>query len=179
MLLYLPISGRPAYGYLYIPAFGIAYATAHGLAFAAAAQAATGVRRFAVPALAVHALLATGLCAAALVGIGWDQYPELTHAAVTRLQREHPAPPPGARMVFLDCGSIHETFAGRTLFNLVFDDASGSFLRLVYKRDDLDAVILHGAVPETLVTPAGTIAVYRTDYGRLAPWPASLSAPAR
>jgi hypothetical protein len=170
-LLYLPISGRPAYGYLYIPAFGVAYALAFALDFASQAAAAAGSRRTVVAPLAVHAVLASALCAAGLIGIAWHRYPQLAADAEARLLSEHPSPPRGARMVFLDCGTpARETFAGRTIFNLVFDDASGSFLRLVYDRDDLDAVIVHGAVPETYTPPPGTIAIYRAQMGELTPW---------
>lgn len=170
-LLYLPISGRPGYGYLYIPAFGVAYALAHALDFASQAASAAGSRRSVVAPLAVHAALASVLCGAGLAGIAWHRYPQLVASAEARLLSEHPSPPRGARMVFLDSGEpTRETFAGRTIFNLVFDDASGSFLRLVYDRDDLDAVIIHGPIQEQFETPPGTIAIYRAERGELTPW---------
>ncbi len=170
-LLYLPISGRPAYGYLYVPAFGVAYALAFALDLVSQAAAAAGSRRSVVAPLAVHAVLAAVLCGAGLVGIAWHRYPQLAADAEARLLSEHPAPPRGARMVFFDAGDPkRETFAGRTIFNLVFDDASGSFLRLVYDRDDLDAVILHGPAPKTYTPPPGTIAIYRAQMGELTPW---------
>lgn len=174
LLLYLPIAGRPAYGYLYIPAFGIAYAVAHGLAFAARAHARTRPARSAALPLAAHAALATALTITALAGIGWQRYPELAASVEATLRREQPAPPPHARLLFLDLGGEHETFAGRSLFNLIFDDASGSFLRLLYRRDDLDAVVLHGPADRAWSAPPGTVAVYRADHGRIFEVPAGV-----
>ncbi|MEO7867141.1 MAG: hypothetical protein ABIU54_05840, partial [Candidatus Eisenbacteria bacterium] len=104
-LLYLPISGRPAYGYLYAPAFGIAFAVAHALTFAANAQATTTRPRSPWSTLAVHALIATSLTAAALVSNQWHRFGAIHREALITLRREVPDPPPNAIFVFLDSGA--------------------------------------------------------------------------
>lgn len=142
LLLYLPIGGRPAYGYLYAPSFAVAFAVAHGLTWAWAPARAP--RSSPVMPVAFHAGLALALTAAGLIGIGWPRYRELTRDAFAVLDRELPSPPRGARVVFLDLGE-RETFSGRTLFNLVFDGATGPALRLHYGRPDLEGITLHGA----------------------------------
>lgn len=139
LLLYLPIGGRPAYGYLYAPSLAIAYATAHALGWAWSTRG-----RSPVPVALAHAALALALTGVALAGIGWPRYRALTTAAFARLDRDWPAPPAGARALVLDIGE-RETFSGRTLYNLVFDGAMGSAIRLHYGRPDLDAVTLYGA----------------------------------
>ena len=129
-LLYLPIPGRPAYGYLYGPGFGIAFAVGHALAFAARTQPSTARRRSPLVPLAVHALLAISLTATVLMENHWHQFGAIQRAAIDTLRREVPDPPPGALFVFLDPG-VAETPSGRSLFSLVFEGATTSMLRLI------------------------------------------------
>lgn len=171
--LYLPISGRPAYGFLYAPAFGVAYAVAHGLAWASSAAAgATGRPPRAVAVLSVHAGLMTSLALAGMIGVGWPRYAALVRDARATLSRDLPVPPPRARFAFLD-GAEPELLSGRTLFNQLFDDACGSLVRLHYGRRDLEAVVLHGpAARQALAAPPPATIVYRTGRGRLVRIPA-------
>jgi hypothetical protein len=141
LALYLPIQGRPAYGYLYAPAFGVAFAVAHGLAWAG--STATAARRTAAWPLAAHAGLALALTAAGLAGVGWPRYRAIAAEAFATFDRELPSPPPRARLVFLDPGAA-ETVSGRSLFNLVFSAAAVHALRLHTGRADLEGVTLHG-----------------------------------
>lgn len=170
LLLYLPIGGRPAYGYLYAPSLAVAYATAHALGWAWRTRG-----RSPLPVALAHATLALVLTGAALAGIGWPRYRTLTAEAFERLDREWPTPPPNARALVLDVGE-RETFSGRTLYNLVFDGAIGSALRLHYRRPDLDAVTLYGAEARTALQrrePAAD-AAFEARGGRLVriAWPA-------
>ncbi len=165
ILLYLPISGRPGFGYLYMPAFAVAYGAGRLLAHAAE-HAAPG-RAGPAGALAVHGAIATLLTAAGLVAGQRHTFAPLTREAWATLDREWPSPPAGARFVFLD-PSGPETFVGRSVFNLVFDGATGSMLRLHYDRDDLQGSTLYGPLEKSLAAlPEGTTAVYLTSRGRI------------
>jgi len=183
LLLYLPIRGRPAYGYLYAPSFGIAYAVARLLALA---PATAGLRaRPAVFALALHAAIATLLTGAALFAVRWHEYGTIVRDAFAELDRDLPSPPRGARLLVLDTQGS-ETFAGRSLYSLVFDGAAASMVRLHYNRPDLD-VVEHWDVDAggREVLPAGVVMAFRTRRGRLErigppgvePPPASVPAP--
>ena len=160
-LLYLPIQGQPAYGYLYLPALAVAYAVGSALG----ALWPSGERGSPAPAiLAAHALLALLLTSAGLVAIGWPRYRGLVAEIGQTLQRELPDPAPGAEMVFLDAGAPSETPRGRTLFNMVLDDATGSYLRLLYRREDVFGRVVHGAAAqagEKLPPPAAAVFVAR------------------
>lgn len=145
LALYLPIQGRPAYGYLYAPAMGIAYAVAHGLAWAAGRPADR--RRSPVLPLAVHMGLALALTITGLVGIGWHRYRGLRRALIAVVHREMPNPAPGTHVLFLDLGR-NETFSGRSLFNLVFDDATGPLLRIHHPDWRVETRVLHGEAAE-------------------------------
>lgn len=164
-LLYLPISGRPAYGYYYFPAFGVALAV--GRLLAHAAEHARPARLGAVGALAAHFALALALVSAGLWAGAWHTYRTRTLAVWATLDREFPDPPRDARFVFLD-GSGAECFVGRSIFNLVFDGATGPMLRLHYGRQDLHGTTIYGPVEENLARlPEGVTAVYRTRWGRI------------
>ncbi len=166
LTLYLPIQGRPAYGYLYAPAFGIAFAVAHVLAWAAAA--APSRRRSPVTPIAVHAALALALTATGLVGIGWHRYRGLRRALITVVDRELPAPAPGTRLLFLDLGR-GETFSGRSLFNLVFDDATGPLLRLHHPDWRVESRVLRGEAAERVARTGDPWAdvVFEARQGRI------------
>ena len=164
-LLYLPISGRPAYGYYYLPAFAIALAVGRMLAHAAA-HAKPG-RVGATATLAAHFALALALTATGLVLGAWHTYRARTLAVWATLDREWPSPPERARFVFLDSSGA-ECFVGRSIFNLIFDGATGSMLRLHYRRGDLDGRTLYGPEAASLAAlPDSVTAVYRTRLGRI------------
>jgi hypothetical protein len=168
ILLYLPIGGH-GYGYLYLPAFGIAFAVAHGLDWAARVPAPG---RRAVPAsavLAVHAVVAIALTAWGLAASGWPRYRALEREAFAVMDAALGTPPARARVVFLDAAGS-ESLAGRTLFDLMFDDATGSMLRLRYGRDDLDATVLRGGeATRAIEHPPEATAVFLAREGRLTP----------
>lgn len=165
--LYLPISGRPAYGYLYAPAFGIAFAVGHGLGFAALVQARLAQARSAVTPLVIHACLAIALTAFGLAANGWHRFGEIQREAVATLRRLEPAPPPGTLFVFLDPGR-KETLSGRSLFSLVFDGTTASMLRLTYGRPDLQSKVVAADTLEGPPLSAGA-RVFRTRAGRIFP----------
>lgn len=164
-LLYLPISGRPAYGYYYLPAFAVALAVGRMLAHAAA-HARPG-RAGAAATLAAHFVLALALTATGLVLGEWHTYRARTLAVWATLDREWPSPPERARFVFLDSSGA-ETFVGRSIFNLVFDGATGSMLRLHYGRTDIDGRTMYGPERASLAAlPDSVTAVYRTRLGSI------------
>lgn len=164
-LLYLPISGRPAFGYLYMPAFAVAFGA--GRLLAHAAEAARPGRIGPVNALAVHGVLATLATATGLVMGQWHTYAPLTRAAWATLDREWPTPPAHARFVFLDASGA-ETYVGRSVFNLIFDGATGSMLRLHYGRSDLQGLTLYGNRAASLASlPDSVTALYDTRLGRI------------
>lgn len=166
--LYLPIGGH-GYGYLYLPAFGIALAVAHGLHGAARAHGG-GAR--AIPSgavLAMHAIVAFGLTAWGLSASGWPRYRALQREAFAVMDAALGTPPAGARVVFIDPVKT-ETLAGRSLFDLMFDDAAGSMLRLRYARADLDARVIRGeAATRAIEHPPEATAVFLAREGRLKP----------
>ncbi|MFN8587778.1 MAG: hypothetical protein U0704_08225 [Candidatus Eisenbacteria bacterium] len=164
-LLYLPISGKPAYGYYYLPAFAVALGTARLLAHAAAA--ARPARLGAAGALATHFALLLALVATGLWAGAWHTYRARTLAVWATLDREYPEPPPGAKFVFLDASGA-ECFVGRSIFNLIFDGATGAMLRLHYGRSDLQGTTLYGPEAASLAAlPADVTAVYHTRLGRI------------
>jgi len=164
-LLYLPIAGRPAYGYLYVPAFGVAYAVAHAIAFAHQAQLAAGRERSPVAPLAVHAGIALALTAFGLAANGWHRFGALQREALITLRREVPSPPQGALFVFLDPGR-KETLSGLSLFSLVFDGTTASMLRASYQRADLQSRVLLADEVDPTTLPPGTY-IFRTQGGLL------------
>lgn len=164
-LLYLPISGRPAYGYYYLPAFAVALAV--GRMFAHAAAHARPGRIGAAAALATHFVLALALTTTGLVLGAWHTYRARTLAVWATLDREWPSPPARARFVFLDSSGA-ECFVGRSIFNLIFDGATGSMLRLHYRRADLEGRTMYGPEHTSLATlPDSVTAVYRTRLGSI------------
>jgi hypothetical protein len=117
--------------------------------------------------LAVHGAIATVATAVGLALGQWHTFAPLTREAWATLDREWPAPPPRAHLVFLD-PSGPETFVGRSVFNLIFDGATGSMLRLHYGRDDLRGSTMYGPLERSLATlPDSTTAVYSTSRGRI------------
>ena len=164
-LLYLPIVGRPAYGYLYAPAFGVAYAVAHAIVFAHQSQLAAGRQRSPVAPLAVHAGIALALTAFGLAANGWHRFGAIQREALITLHREVPEPPRGALFVFLDPGR-KETLSGQSLFTLVFDGTTASMLRSSYQRADLQSRVLLADAVDPATLPAGAY-VFRTQGGHL------------
>ena len=165
--LYLPIGGH-AYGYLYAPAFAVAFAVAHFVEWAAGVQSAADGR---APApsrvVAAHWTLALLATAAGLYGAGWHRYGAIAREAFAVMDRTLPRPRPGAHIVFLD-PLERETLAGRSLFNMVFDTAPGSLVRLHYRRADLTAEIVAGdAALAATERPPAADAVYLARDGRL------------
>lgn len=146
-LIYLPISGRPSYGYLLAPAFGVAYAVAHFLAGVARISAPPATRSRPVLLLAGYAASATLLTAVALFSVGWHRYGRLQAAMAVTLQQASSGLPSGSRLVFIDAGE-RETPAGRTLFDLMVTSDPSAFVRVVLRRRDLTA--------ETVVAPGAT-----------------------
>lgn len=138
--LYLPISGRPAFGYLLPPALGIAYSVAHFLGASSAAQAEAGRPRSAVWALAVHALIAVGITAGALTSIGWHRFGALQRAMVTTLDGDRDRIPLGSHVGFIDAG-VRETPSRRTLFNLIVSSDPTAFLHVALGRPDLTSEV--------------------------------------
>lgn len=164
LLLYLPIHGRPAYGYLYLPAFALAYGVARVLSHAAArarVSPATAAR-----VVGGHAALAALLTAWGLLGVQWPRYGLLTRRAFATLDQAMPVPPRNALVVFVDPGAP-ETTAGRTIFNLIFDGATGDMLRLHYGRDDLRGLV----VTDPATIPADAAIVFEARGGRLKRFP--------
>ena len=154
--LYLPMGGH-AYGLLYLPAFGVALGLAPWLA--------TGLH----PArrLALYGGLAVLATAWGLAGAGWHRYRAIAHATFATLDQASPSPPPGARFVFLD-PMERETLSGRSLFNMTFDGAAASMVRLHYRRSDLDARMVVGpAALDSAVHPPVATAVFLVRGGHL------------
>jgi hypothetical protein len=166
--LYLPIGGH-GYGYLYLPAFGIALATAHGLDWAARMGGKGGRAVPAAAVLAAYAIVAFALTGWGLAASGWPRYRALEREAFAVMDGALGTPPPQARVVFLDPGG-RESLAGRSLFDLMFDDATGPMLRLRYGRADLDAVVLRGEeATRAIEHPPHAAAVLLAREGRLVP----------
>jgi hypothetical protein len=140
MSLFMLISGRPAYGYLYVPAFATSYAVARMLGFLCQ-QASKGATRIPV-FVACHALLASGLTIWGLLDVRWPRYASLTREAFAAVDAAVPAPEAGTLFAFVDPGE-RETRAGRTVFSMIFDGFVGSMVRLHYGRDDIDAVLVN------------------------------------
>lgn len=153
-LIYLPISGRPSYGYLLAPAFGIAYATGWFLTGVSRIAAAPEPRAMPVRLLATYAAVATLVCAAALASVGWHRYGRLQEAMAATLREASGELPAGAHLVFVDAGE-RETPAGRTLFDLMVTSDPSAFVRVVLARPDLSA--------ETVVAPGTTDATAAAD----------------
>ncbi|MFI5371373.1 MAG: hypothetical protein ACHQ52_07415 [Candidatus Eisenbacteria bacterium] len=151
--LYLPITGH-GYGYLYVPAMAVALAVGPALSWAA--TTARGAGRDAAVVLAPYALAAMVVTGAGLGVNGWFRYGRITRETFAALDAAMPTPTPGARFVFLD-PLERETLAGRSLFNMVFDNCASSMVRLHFRRDDLDAVQIEGpaarAAAESLGAP--------------------------
>ena len=164
-LLYLPISGRPSYGYLLAPAVGIAYGVAYGLA--AIAARAGDERGAPARILWTHAMLALGITSAALFMIQWHRFGPLERGLVRELAPRVAALPRGAHLTFVDVGE-RETPAGRTIFNLITTSEPSSFVRIAFSRPDLTASTLEapGARPDS-IEAASTGAVYVVREGRI------------
>jgi hypothetical protein len=154
--LYLPMRGH-AYGLLYLPAFGVALGLAPWLA-----TVERPARRLAL--YGVFAVLAT---AWGLAGAGWPRYQAIARATFASLDQASPSPPQGGRFVFLD-PMERETLSGRSLFNMAFDGAVASMVRLHYRRPDLDARLVIGpAALDSAVHPPLATAVFLVRGGRL------------
>jgi hypothetical protein len=167
LLLYLPISGRPAYGYLLAPSFGIAWAVAHGLAGAARLQARAGTAADPARLLLAHAVLAVALTAGGLGAVQWHRYGAMQSEIVGLLRQDLARHPQGTRVVFVDAGR-GETPTGRTLFNLVFSASPGSMLRVALGRGDLlgEVVERPGASSAPDLARPGTV-VYIAHGGHI------------
>ncbi len=165
--LYLPISGRPSYGYLLAPAIGIAYGVAWGLAALAARADDDG--RSPGRILWGHAMVALALTAAALHMIQWHRFGPLERAMVRDLAPRVAALPRGGHLAFADVGA-DETPAGRTIFNLIATSDPSAFARVALSRPDLTASTVEapGAEPDSLAARLGPgIVVVRE--GRIVP----------
>lgn len=154
--LYLPMGGH-AYGLLYLPAFGVALGVAPWLA----SRDRPAVR------LALYAGFAALVTGWGLVSVGWPRYRAIARDTFAALDHASTTPPPGARFVFLD-PMENETFAGRSVFNMVFDGAVPSMVRLHYRRPDLDARVIAGpAALDSAAHPPMAQAVFLVRRGRL------------
>jgi hypothetical protein len=154
--LYLPMGGH-AYGLLYLPAFGIALGLAPWLA----------TRMHPARRLAAYATFAFLVTAWGLASVGWPRYRAIARATFAALDRASPTPPPGGRFVFLD-PMERETLAGRSVFNMVFDGALPSMVRLHYRRPDLGArVVIGPAALDSAAHPPAAVAVFLVRNGRL------------
>ena len=154
--LYLPMGGH-AYGLLYLPAFGVALGIAPWLA----TRSDTALR------LALYAGFAALVTGWGLLSVGWPRYRAIARDTFAALDHASPTPPHGARFVFLD-PMEKETFAGRSVFNMVFDGAVPSMVRLHYRRPDLGArVILGPAALDSAAHPPVAQAVFLVRAGRL------------
>lgn len=164
--LYLPISGRPSYGYLLAPAVGIAYAVAQLLTSRAIASGRP-LRRAPAAALWVHAVLALALTAGALYMIQWHRFGPLERLMVRELASDAPRLPRNARIVFIDAGGS-ETPAGRTIFNLIASSQPDAFLRMALARRDVSArtIVAAGASADSLRIPDAD-AVYVVREGAI------------
>lgn len=164
-LLYLPISGRPSYGYLLAPAIGVAYGVAYGLA--ALAALARDDRGSPGRILWTHALLALVLTSAALFTIQWHRFGPLERRLVHELSPQVAALPSGSHLTFVDVGK-GETPAGRTIFDLIATSEPSAFVRIAFSRPDLTASTIQapGARPDS-IEAAATGAVYVVRQGRL------------
>ncbi len=167
LLLYLPISGRPSYGYLLAPAFGVAYGVAHLLTWLAAR--ADAPPRGSPGILWTHALLALTLTAGALYMIQWHRFGELERGLVRDLRRDAATLPQGAHVAFIDAGR-GETPAGRTIFNLIATSEPSAFTRIALGRPDVTASTLD--VPGARADSSFSIeanAVHVVRWGRILP----------
>jgi len=165
--LYLPISGRPAFGYLLPPALGIAYAVAHFLGAVSAVAAPAERPRSPVWTLAAHALIAVAVTAGALASIGWHRFGSLQREMVRTL--EHDRLPPGSHVGFIDAG-VNETPSRRTLFNLMVSSDPTAFLHVALGRPDLTTEVR--VLPGARTVPADAVTVdpwYVARSGALVP----------
>jgi len=154
--LYLPMQGH-AYGLLYLPAFGVALGLAPWLA-----TVERPARQLALYAL--FAVLTTGW---GLAAAGWFRYRAIARSTFATLDQASPSPPRGGRFVFLD-PMERETLSGRSLFNMTFDGATASMVRLHYRRPDLDARLVIGpAALDSAAHPPLATAVFLVRGGRL------------